>query len=91
MIVASCLFKLADMVGFLGLIAGNWELARGNGRGVIVISIIIFSVIAIVYIGWLGIRLPHLIEQYFEIRKKRQIRRNELIQTFESSQKKQAE
>lgn len=91
MIVASAVFKLADMFGFLGLIAGNWELARGSGRGLIIISIIVFSVIAVVYIGWFGIRLPHLIDQYFEIRKKRQLRRNELIRAFESDQKKQSE
>jgi hypothetical protein len=75
MIVASVVFKLADLVGLLDLIAGNWEFARGNSRAWIIISIIIFTVIAIVYIGWLGIRLPHLIEQHLALKKKRDHRR----------------
>lgn len=87
MIVASVVFKLADISGFLGLIAGNWEFARGSGRAVIIISIIIFALIAIVYIGWLGIRLPYLIDQYQKIRSKRKLRRDELIRVFEADQK----
>ncbi len=85
MIVASVVFKLADMVGLLQLIAGNWEFARGSGRAAIIVSIIVFSAIAIVYIGWLGIRLPYLIAQNMELRKKRDQRRERFKEELEAS------
>lgn len=87
MIVASVVFKIADMTGLLGALAGNWEFARGNGRVVIVLSIVVFSFIAMIYIGWIGIRLPHLVEQFFEIRKKRINRREKYRQEFDSWRK----
>ncbi len=83
MIVASVVFKLADLVGLLDLIAGNWEFARGNSRAGIIVSIIIFTVIAVVYIGWLGIRLPYLIEQYLVLKKKRDQRRKQFEKELE--------
>jgi len=75
MVVASAIFKLADMTGLLGFISSNWQFARGNYRVLLIASIIAFTVIAIFYIGWIGIRLPHLIEQHIDIQKKRQARR----------------
>ena len=83
MIVASVVFKLADISGILQLIAGNWEFARGNGRATIIISIIIFSLISVVYIGWFGIRLPHLIDQIVAVKKKRNLRREQFKQELE--------
>lgn len=88
LIVASLVFKIADMIGLLGALAGNWEFARGNGRVLIVISIIVFSFIALVYIGWIGIRLPHLVDQFMEIRKKRIDRRERYRQEFEAWRRK---
>jgi len=91
MIVASAVFKLADMLGLLTGIANTWELARGNQRVVVIISIIVFTVIAVIYIVWLGIRLPHLIEQYIALQKKRQQRRSEYLEVLESKREKKAE
>ena len=87
LIVASLIFKLADMTGITKVISGQWEFARGSNRYLLVMSIIVFALIAIVYIMWLGIRLPHLLEQYFEIRKKRQRRREKYRQEYESWRK----
>ena len=87
MIVASIVFKLADMTGFLHLIAGNWYLARGTGRAWIIFSIVLFTIIAIVYIAWFGIRLPYLIEQRIVQRKKRQQRRDQFQKEIEAHRK----
>jgi len=91
MIVASAIFKLSDMLGLLSGVALMWNAARGNQAVVVIISIIVFTVIAIVYIAWLGIRLPHLVEQQVAIQKKRQQRRNEYRQLLESKGEKQSE
>jgi len=84
LVVASVIFKLADMIGVTDAIGGHWELARGPHKVVLVISLILFSLIAVVYIAWIGIRLPYLIEQYFHIRKKRQLRREQYRKKYES-------
>ena len=86
MIVASAVFKIADMTGLLGFISSNWEFARGNYRVIIIISIIVFTAIAVFYIGWIGIRLPHLIDQYRDIQKKRSERRTEYLKVLKSDQ-----
>ena len=91
LIVASVIFKIADMSGLLSMIAGNWEFARGNNRVIIIISIIVFTVIAIIYIAWLGIRLPHLIDQYLAVEKKRKERRSEYFQISESQREQRSE
>lgn len=88
MIVASIVFKLADVTGLLGFIANVWEFARGNGRAVIILSVIVFTLITIVYIGWLGLRLPYLIEQQFEIKKKRDLRRQKFLDEYKSNSEK---
>jgi len=87
MIVASAVFKIADVLGLLNSIALMWGMARGNNRVLVIISILVFTVIAVIYIGWIGIRLPHLIEQRLAIQKKRQQRRSEYLQMLESARK----
>lgn len=91
MIVASVFFKLADMLGLLSGMAQMWNAARGNQAVVVIISIIVFTVISIVYIAWFGIRFPHLIEQQVAIQRKRKQRRNEYRQLLESKRKNQSE
>ena len=91
MIVASVVFKLADLFGFLNLISMTWEAARGNQLVLVIISIIAFTVIAIIYIAWLGIRLPHLIEQYVVIQKKRNQRRDEYRKVAEGNREQRSE
>jgi len=84
MIVASVIFKLADMTGILGFIASNWEFARGSHKITIVFSIVAFSLVAVVYIAWIGIRLPWLIDRYLIVRRKRHRRREKFRQEFEA-------
>ena len=91
MIVASVVFKLADMFGFLSLISITWNSARGNQQVLIIISVIVFTVIAIYYIAWLGIRLPYLIDQYVVIQKKRNQRRTEYRQAAEANREQHSE
>ena len=91
MIVASVVFKLADMLGLLSGMAQMWNAARGNQAVVVIISIIVFTVIAIIYIAWLGIRLPHLIEQYVVIQKKRNQRRDEYRKVAEGNRERHTE
>ncbi len=86
--MASVAFKLADMSGILQAVAGHWEFARGNHKVLLVASLLAFALIALVYIAWFGIRLPYLIEQYIEIRKKRQRRKEEYRKEFEAWRKK---
>jgi len=88
MIVASVVFKIADQMGLLGFIASNWEFARGSQKVTIIFSIIAFSFVAVVYIGWLGIRLPWLIDRHLIVRRKRSLRREKHRQEFEAWQKK---
>lgn len=87
LIVASVVFKIADVTGLLAAFNGNWEFARGSGKVIIVVSLIAFSLITLIYIGWLGIRFPHLVDQYIAIRKRRQKRREEFIEEFEASKR----
>ena len=84
LIVASVIFKLADMIGMLDFIADNWEFARGGQQVAIIISIIAFSLVSLFYIGWIGIRLPWLIERFLIIQRKRNHRREKLRQEFEA-------
>lgn len=88
LIVASVVFKLADMTGLLRAITNNWDFARGNHKVLLVISILAFALIALVYIAWFGIRLPYLIERYVEVRKKREQRREEFREEYEAWKKK---
>ncbi|QEG20158.1 hypothetical protein [Mariniblastus fucicola] len=87
LIVASVIFKLADMTGIVDAFSSSWKFARGNGQVGVIISVIILSLVVMVYIGWIGLRLPWLIEQSSEIRKKRAQRRKQLLRELESRQK----
>lgn len=88
MIVASLIFKLADVTGVTDFVRQSWEASRDNQRVVIVISIIAFALIAIGYIAWIGIRLPYLLEKYFEIKRKRISRREQFKQELDAWQQK---
>ena len=87
LIVASVIFKLADMTGIFGFVLSNWEFARGGQKVAIIFSIIAFSVVSIFYIAWIGIRLPWLIERRMIIQRKRNHRREKLRQEFEAWRK----
>jgi len=87
LIVASVAFKLADMVGIFGMISRSWDLSQGTARALIVTSIIVFSLIMVAYIAWIGIRLPWLIERFRSIRHKRRERQQRLRDEYETLRK----
>jgi hypothetical protein len=84
LIVASVIFKLADMTGLMTFVSDNWDYARGGQKLAILLSIIAFALVSFFYIGWLGIRLPWLIERQLIVRRKRNQRREKLRQEIEA-------
>lgn len=83
-IVASVAFKLADMTGVFGMISRTWELSQGTTRALVVTTIIVFGLIVMAYIAWIGIRLPWLIERFYTIRQKRRDRQQRLREQYET-------
>lgn len=87
LIVASVAFKLADLSGVFRMVSSSWNLSQGAGRGQIFTSILVFALIAMAYIVWIGIRLPWLIDRFRSIRHKRRQRQQRLRDQYETLRK----
>ena len=87
MIVASVAFKLAEMLGFFRMITTTWNRSEGAQSVMLTGLVIIIGSVMMAYIFWIGIRLPWLIERYRSIRQKRQQRRQEFRDQYESLRK----
>jgi hypothetical protein len=82
MFVAALFLKLGQLTGAVEFFSRWMELSGANSFWPFAAAVTTFAV-AIVYIGWFGIRLPYLIARYRDIRKRRKRRYENLLNNVE--------